>query len=210
MTLGPALAGGIRSLGLEIDAATQEKLLAYVALLEKWNRTYNLTAIRQPEHMITHHVLDSLAVLPHLSQTALRIADIGSGGGLPGIPIALARPGWHVVLIESSRKKATFLRQASLELGLAQVDVVPTRAESYEPPVPFDVVISRAYSSLGAFVEVARRLAPSGRWLAMKGAYPHDELAQLPPAAHLVSVPRLDVPGLHADRHLVIIESAPA
>jgi 16S rRNA (guanine527-N7)-methyltransferase len=210
MTLGPALAGGIRSLGLDIDAAAQEKLLAYVALLEKWNRTYNLTAIREPERMVTHHLLDSLAVLPYLPQAALHIADIGSGGGLPGIPLALVRPAWHVALIESSQKKTSFLRQASLELGLTHVEVVSMRVESYEPSVPFDIAISRAYSELDAFVEAARRLSPSGRWFAMKGAYPRDELARLPAAARVLCTPRLEVPGLHAERHLVIMEAAPA
>jgi 16S rRNA (guanine527-N7)-methyltransferase len=210
MTLGPALAGGIRSLGLDIDAVAQGKLLAYVALLEKWNRTYNLTAIREPERIVTHHLLDSLAVLPYLTQATLRLADIGSGGGLPGIPLAVARPAWHATLIDSSRKKASFLRQASLELGLTRVEVVPLRVESYEPSVPFDVAISRAYSNLGAFIEAARRIAPSGRWLAMKGAYPHDELAAVPPAARVLSVARLDIPGLQAERHLVIMEAASA
>ena len=209
MTLGPALAGGIRSLGLEIDTVTQEKLLAYVSLLEKWNRTYNLTAIREPERMVTHHLLDSLAVLPHLAGSTLRIADIGSGGGLPGIPLALAQPTWQVALIESSRKKSSFLRQASFELGLTGVEVVPLRVESYVPSIAFDVAISRAYADLGAFIGAARRVAPSGRWLAMKGAYPQGELAMLPAAARMIAVPRLQVPGLQAERHLVIMEAAP-
>ena len=211
MTLGPALAGGIRALGLDVGAATQAKLLHYVALLEKWNRTYNLTAIREPERMVAHHLLDSLAVLPHLpGVSALRVVDVGSGAGLPGIPIALARPGWHVALLDSNGKKTAFLRQVVAELGLANGEVVAMRIEDYRPAVLFDVAISRAYGELGTFVaDAARLIKPSGRWLAMKGAHPTDELARIGPDIRVIGVPRLDVPGLAAERHLVIMEPQP-
>jgi 16S rRNA (guanine527-N7)-methyltransferase len=210
MTVGAALSGGVRALGLEIDAATQGRLLAYVALLEKWNRTYNLTAIREPERMVSHHLLDSLAVLPYFPEAAvLRVVDIGSGGGLPGIPIALARPSWSVVLVDSSQKKAAFLRQARAELRLSNLDVVATRIEGWGPASPFDVAISRAYADLHRFASDAGRVTkPTGRWLAMKGTYPADELAGLPEGVRVVAARRLDVPGLDAERHLVIMERA--
>ncbi len=208
MTVEAALSAGVRALGLEIDAATQGRLLTYVALLEKWNRTYNLTAIREPERMVSHHLLDSLAVLPYFPEAAvLRIVDIGSGGGLPGIPIALARPAWSVVLVDSSQKKAAFLRQARAELHLSNVEVVATRVEDYQPPSPFDVAVSRAYADLDRFAGDAGRITkPTGRWLAMKGTYPADELARLPEGVRAVAARRLDVPGLGAERHVVIME----
>jgi 16S rRNA (guanine527-N7)-methyltransferase len=209
MTLGPALAGGIRALGLDIDAAAQAKLVAYVALLEKWNRTHNLTAIRDPERMLTHHLLDALAVLPHFPRSAsLRLVDIGSGGGVPGVPIAVARPAWQVTLVDSSRKKTAFLRQAVIELSLPNVEIATTRVEDYEPPAPFDIAMSRAYSDLRAFAAAARRLAPTGEWMAMKGTYPEDELAQLPADVQVTAISKLDVPGIDAERHLVIMQAS--
>ncbi len=124
MRLSRVLAAGIAALGLDLDDAAQTKLLAYVALLEKWNRTHNLTAIREPDRMLTHHVLDALATLPHLPQApGLRLIDVGSGGGSPGVPLAVARPDWHVTLLDSKRKKATFLRQVAAELDLRNVAV---------------------------------------------------------------------------------------
>jgi len=210
MTLAPALAGGIRALGIDVGPAGQAQLLAYIALLEKWNRTHNLTAIRTAEQMVTHHILDSLAVVPHVpTQASTRIVDIGSGGGLPGIPIAVARPGWHVTLLDSNQKKAAFLRQAVAELTLRNADVVARRAENYDPQARFDVAISRAYSNLAGFVVQARRLTrPGGIWLAMKGVYPAEELRELPPDVSTIAVPRLTVPGLHAERHLVVMRAA--
>lgn len=212
MTLGQALAGGISALGLDLDATAQTKLSAYVALLEKWNRTHNLTAIRDLERMVTHHVLDSLAVLPHLSQaSSLRIIDIGSGGGLPGIPLAIARPAWHVALLDSSHKKAAFLRQAAAELPLTNVEVVTSRAEDYAPATRFDVAISRAFSDLVRFSAAARHLVgSSGKLIAMKGVYPHEEMAHLPTTIRVIAVPALEVPGLEGARHLVIMEGGTA
>jgi len=191
MTLAPALAGGIRALGIDVGPAGQAQLLAYIALLEKWNRTHNLTAIRTAEQMVTHHILDSLAVVPHVpTQASTRIVDIGSGGGLPGIPIAVARPGWHVTLLDSNQKKAAFLRQAVAELTLRNADVVARRAENYDPQARFDVAISRAYSNLAGFVVQARRLTrPGGIWLAMKGVYPAEELRELPPDVSTTQCP---------------------
>jgi 16S rRNA (guanine527-N7)-methyltransferase len=162
--------------------------------------------------MITHHVLDALAVLPHLPRGAgLRILDVGSGGGVPGIPLAIARPDWRVVMLDSNHKKTAFLAQAIIELGLAGAESVTARVEEYVPTAPFDVVISRAFADLAGFAETsARHLAPHGRLVAMKGVHPDEEIAALPPSMRVVATPRLAVPGLDAARHLVIMEQATA
>ena len=212
MTLGPALADGLRALGFTVEAATQERLLDYVALLVKWNRTYNLTAIREPAGMVRQHLLDSLAVLPHLpAGRSLRLLDVGSGAGLPGIPIALARPQWRVALLDSSAKKAAFLRQAVAELGLANAEVIAMRVEDYRPALPYDVAISRAFADLETFVGVACPLLdPAGRLLAMKGAVPAQEIERVAGCVRVLAVPQIDVPGLEVERHLVIMEPGPA
>src|SRR3989454_5920057 len=152
MTLAGALAAGVAALGLDVDAAAQTKLLAYTALLDKWNRTHNLTAIREPQRVVTHHLLDALATLPHLPDAkSLRLIDVGSGGGLPGVPLAIARPQWRVSLLDSNRKKAAFLRQAASALALANVAVAAMRGEEDAPGAPFDVVVSRAFADLTPF-----------------------------------------------------------
>lgn len=209
MTLARALAGGVAALGLDLDAAAQTKLLAYLALLDKWNRTHNLTAIREPERMVTHHLLDALATLPHLPEAeTLRLIDVGSGGGLPGVPLAIARPQWRVTLLDSNRKKAAFLRQAAAELALANVAVAAMRADDYAPDTPFDVAISRAFADLGEFAAAACHLVrPGGHLFAMKGVYPRKELKALPRVFRVVAVPALEVPGLGAERHLVIMQA---
>ena len=196
--------------GAPLDRIARNKLGAFLRLLVKWNRTYNLTAIREPERMVTHHVLDALSVLPHLpSRAGIRILDVGSGPGVPGIPLALARPDWQFVLIDSSEKKTAFLQQAVIELGLANVEVVAERSEDYAPAAPFDVVISRAFADLADFAAAAaQHLAPDGRLYAMKGELPADEIARLPAGYHVVATPELAVPGLDAARHLVIIARA--
>ncbi len=207
-----ALRAGIDVLGLAIDRAAEQKLHAYVALLDKWNRTHNLTAIRDREQMLTHHLLDSLAVLPHLPErTALRVVDVGSGGGLPGIPLAIVRPDWHVTLIDSNHKKTAFLAQAAIELPLPNVEVVADRAEQVAPSSRFDVVISRAYSTLATFiVQTQQLLAPGGRWVAMKGVLPHDEMKALDASVCIAATPALRVPGVDGERHLVIMEPTSA
>jgi 16S rRNA (guanine527-N7)-methyltransferase len=205
-----ALRAGIAVLGLSIDRAAHDTLLAYLALLDKWNRTHNLTAIRDRDLMITHHLLDSLAVLPHLPmRSGLRVADVGSGGGLPGIPLALARPDWHVTLIDSGQKKTAFLSQAAIELPLPNVDVVTARVENVVPSLPFDVVISRAYATLRTFVEqTAGLLGRDGRWVAMKGTLPGDEIEALPADISVEAAPSLTVPGMVGERHLVVMKPA--
>jgi 16S rRNA (guanine527-N7)-methyltransferase len=202
------LATGIAALGLALDATQRAALTAYLALLAKWNKTYNLTAIREPQRMITHHLLDALAVVPHLPATpGLRILDVGAGGGVPGIPLAIARPDAHVVMIDANHKKAAFLVQAGIELKLPNIESHAVRVEDFAPALPFDIVISRAFSGLGAFASVAaRHLAPHGSILAMKGVHPDEELASLPPEFVVLAKPSLAVPGLGASRHLVIMQ----
>jgi len=211
MTPEQALSAGIAELSIQVDGDAQQKLLDYLALLEKWNRTHNLTAIRGVDRMVAQHLLDSLAVLPHVFQRgAGHLADIGSGGGLPGIPIAIARPDWDVTLIDSSHKKSTFLRQAAIELGLGNVSVINARAEDYDGAQRFELVVSRAFSDLATFAALWRRfLARGGRLVAMKGAYPHAEIGEIPGGLRIVDVPALRVPGLDAQRHLVILEEIP-
>jgi 16S rRNA (guanine527-N7)-methyltransferase len=199
------LGEGLAGLGLNLSAETQTRLLRYLALLSKWNRTYNLTAIREPSRLVRHHLLDSLAVLPYLDGSA--IVDVGSGAGLPGIPLAVAQPEWRVVLLDSNHKKGAFLRQAVLELKLQNTEVVTARVERWNPARLFDVAISRAFSDLPGFVEAAGRLcAPAGVLAAMKGVYPDEELAQLGSRARVLKVVSLHVPGLQAARHLVLLQ----
>jgi len=203
----------LRQAGVSLPPGARDKIARYLDLLAEWNRTYNLTAIREPARMVTHHVLDALAVLPHLpdesAHPGLRLLDVGSGGGVPAIPLAIARPTWRVVALDSSHKKGAFLQQAVIELPLANVEAVIARVEDYAPPALFDVVISRAFSDLATFVESsARHLADGGRLVAMKGVYPDEEVAQLPPAFRVVAAPALKVPGLDAERHLIVMERA--
>ncbi len=208
MTQRAALERGLGELGLALPARVCDQLIAYVALLTKWNRSYNLTAIREPHAMVSHHLLDSLAVLPHLPLGAQgRLADAGTGAGLPGIPLALARPGWHVALIESNQKKAAFLRQATIELGMKNVEVHEGRAEAWRPAVLFAVVISRAFAELTEFVAACRHLLDAGGTLAaMKGKRPDKEVEQLPPDVRCKSIVSLRTPQVDAERHLVLCE----
>lgn len=197
---------GLAALGVTLPAGARERLLDYAALLLKWNRVYNLTAIRDPEQAVTHHLLDALSVLPHLDGIT-RLADVGSGGGLPGIPLAIVRPTLAVTSIEAVGKKASFQQQARIELDLANFQVVSERVESVRVDTPFDAVISRAFSELVDFVALTRHLLrPGGRLLAMKGVYPRDELERLPAGVRVVAAPALTVPGLAAHRHLIILE----
>jgi 16S rRNA (guanine527-N7)-methyltransferase len=152
-------------------------------------------------------VLDALAILPHLSALPdARVLDVGSGGGVPGIPLAIARPQWHVTLLDSNRKKTTFLTQAAIELGLRNVDVATTRVEAFRPQAPYDVIVSRAYADLADFAQgAAAHLAPGGVLAAMKGVYPDEELRELPPRFEVTGTPAVDVPGLEATRHLILM-----
>lgn len=211
-TLAETLARGIAALGLAVPAAQRAQLLAFLDLLAKWNKTYNLTAIREPERMVTHHLLDALAVLPQLPHRgALRVLDVGSGGGIPGLPLAIARPDWQLTLVDTSHKKVAFLTQAAIELRLTNVTAHATRVEDFKPTERYDIVISRAFADLGTFAGIsARHLAPHGALVAMKGVHPDEELAELPLEFTVIAKPVLAVPGLDAARHLIVMQHAAA
>jgi len=205
MSLAEQLAQGIAELGLHVSTAAQRKLLDYLALIAKWNRVHNLTAVREDAKMVSDHLLDCLAVAPHLE--ARTVLDVGSGAGLPGIPLALTWPQARVTLLDSNHKKAAFLRQAMIELGLENTEVVCERVETWQPQRVFELVISRALSDLREFLNLAGRLcAANGTVAAMKGLYPHEELAQLPSGFSLRGVVALKVPGMRAQRHLVLLD----
>lgn len=200
---------GLATLGIALPDAAQRKLLAYVALLQKWNKTFALTALRDPAKAVSHHLLDSLAVLPYVTQDSL--LDVGSGGGQPGIPLAIARPDLAVTLLDSNSKKTAFLQQAVIELELKNVAVHCGRVEQYRPPEKFAGIVSRAFSELADFVTLsAALLAPEGRWLALKGVRPDDEIARLPEAVAVDAVHRLAVPGVEGERHLVVLRKSDA
>ena len=203
--LRPPLESGLAELAL--DPALSALLLDYLALLARWNRTYNLTAVRDPAKMVTLHLLDSLAMHPHLQPGAL--ADLGTGPGLPGIPLALARPDVQVTLVESNGKKARFLREAARQLKLANVSVAESRIEAFKPAATFDAITARALATLPLILELGGHLpGPDGRLLAMKGVLPNDEIAALPAGWRVAAVHPLRVPGLDAERHLVEVVRA--
>ena len=198
---------GLDALGL--DRALAGPLLAYLALLRRWNATYNLTAIRDPLQMVSLHLLDSLAMHPHVAGLA-SLADLGTGPGLPGIPLALAHPGLRVTLVESNGKKARFLREAVRSLGLGNARVAESRAEALDEPGAHAAITARALATLPDIIAVGGHLvAPGGRLLAMKGVRPDEEIAALPAGWRLQAVHPLQVPGLAAERHLVVVERGP-
>ncbi len=199
-----ALAAGLADLGIALSDEAQRKLLAFRDLLLKWNKTYNLTALRDPEQAISHHLLDSLSILPHVGPEPM--LDVGSGGGLPGIPLAIARPDLPVGMVDTVQKKATFLQQASIELDLKNVAVHHARVEEMQGQ--YAQISSRAFAEIALFVALTRHLlAPGGRWLAMKGQRPDDELKALPDDIAVEAIVSLTVPGLDAERHLIILKA---
>jgi 16S rRNA (guanine527-N7)-methyltransferase len=207
MSQAQQLEQGLAALGIELPPAAQEKLLAYAALLYKWNKTFSLTAMREQDKAVSHHLLDSLAVLPFVPPGSL--LDVGSGGGMPGIPLAIARPELRVTLLDSNSKKAAFLQQAAIELALPNISVHCGRVEQYHPAVEFSAITSRAFSELADFVNLSGHLLlPDGVWLAMKGQWPQDEIARLTKEIALVDVHRLVVPGVDGERHLVVLSQA--
>ena len=200
------LAQGLAAMAIDLSEAAQAKLLAYAALLDKWNKTYSLTALRGSGKAVSHHLLDSLAVLPYVPAGSL--LDVGSGGGMPGIPLAIVRPDLVVTLIDSNSKKTAFLRQAVIELRLTNVNVHCERVEQYHPSLPFSAITSRAFAELADFVVLSRHLlAPDGVWLAMKGVWPQAEIAALPAGVRVRAVNPLRVPGVDGERHVVILDN---
>lgn len=207
MSLASQLAQGLAELGVELAPSAEEQLLRYVALLAKWNRVYNLTGVREPTRMLAYHVLDSLAVVPHVA--ARTVLDVGSGAGLPGIPLAVALPQTRVTLLEARHKKAAFLRQAAIELALGNVEVVCERAERWHPQQRFELVISRAFGDLARLAAAAgSHVAPGGTLAAMCSARALPEGASCPPGFRLRRVQPLRVPGVRGARELVLLEPA--
>lgn len=204
-TLAESLSVGLAELGGPgLTEQQQATLLGYLALLQRWNRTYNLTAIKEPGRMITGHLLDSLAILPWVGEG--RLLDAGTGAGLPGVPLAVASPRLDVTLLDSAGKKIRFLNHVRRELQLGNMTPVQERLESFMPELGFDVVVSRAFADLASFSRAAvHLLGPTTRLLAMKGRYPDAELRELPDGVRVQSVEELSVPGLQQERHLVIM-----
>ncbi|WP_397454097.1 16S rRNA (guanine(527)-N(7))-methyltransferase RsmG [Pseudomonas sp. NA-150] len=198
------LSRGAQQLGVDLSESQHSQLLAYLALLIKWNKAYNLTAVRDPDEMVSRHLLDSLSVVPFIAGE--RWLDVGSGGGMPGIPLAILFPEMNVTVLDSNGKKTRFLTQVKLELKLDNLEVIHSRVEAFQPALPFTGIVSRAFSSLEDFTGWTRHLGDTDtRWLAMKGLHPADELVALPKDFHLDSAQALTVPGCQGQRHLLIL-----
>lgn len=207
--LADRLASGAQALGVVLSPPQQEKLLAYLALLQKWNQVYNLTAVRDPQEMLSHHLLDSLAVIPpvrrYTAGRPLRLLDVGSGAGLPGVVIAICCPELAVDCVDTVGKKAAFIQQVALTLKLPHLRGLHDRVERLAGP--YDVILSRAFASLADFVSVSgAALGEGGVWLAMKGKHPAEEIAALPPEVTVFHVEPLHVPGLDAERCLLTLK----
>lgn len=204
-TIEQQLHDGLAELGLTATPVQITSLTRFLRLLEKWNRAFNLSGIRDPHDMAARHVLDSLTVLPYLH--GISILDVGTGAGLPGLPLAVLEPRRHFTLLDSGGKKVRFVRHALGELALANVSVVQERVEAYSPADAFDTVVCRAFTSLGSFARRCGRLAASrGRLVAMKGHFPEDELAESPADWQATEVAAVTVPGLAGQRHVVVLE----
>ena len=198
------LQSGLNAMNLDLTIPQQLLLLEYVALLKKWNSTYNLTALRDENTMISHHLLDSLTLLPYVAN-AQTLMDVGSGGGMPGIPTAICRPDLHITLLDSNTKKTTFLQQAVIELGLKNVTVASGRVEAMHDK-KVDVVTSRAFAELHDFIALTKHLLnENGYWAAMKGVYPYEELENVPQNIEVYQIDKLNVPTLNAERHMVLM-----
>ncbi len=207
------LEDGLQDMGLQIDSVQKEKLIAYLLLIDKWNKIHNLTAIRDPLEMVTLHLLDSLSVLAHVQALApANLLDVGAGAGLPSIPLAICLPELQVSAIDSVAKKTTFMRQVKGELGLSNFQVEPGRVEMFKKPIKFDVIISRAFSEMGLFVKLTNHLlAEGGQWLAMKGLMPAREFEHTDFKLANVCVRKIEVLrvfGLNAERHLVFLSAS--
>ncbi len=198
------LQSGLKEMGLDLSGEQQDKLLAYVEMLKKWNKTYNLTALRDESQIISHHLLDSLTLPPYL-EGAQTMLDVGSGGGQPGIPAAVCRTDLQITLLDANTKKTSFLQQAAIELELKNVRVVSGRVEAVQG-LRADVITSRAFAELADFVNwTAHLLQNGGCWAAMKGVYPAAEIDRLPDSVCVERVDKIRVPQLNAERHMVIL-----
>ncbi|WP_409075025.1 16S rRNA (guanine(527)-N(7))-methyltransferase RsmG [Pantoea sp. C3] len=194
----------LQAANISLSDQQKQQLIGYVSLLDKWNKAYNLTSVRDPQQMLVRHILDSIVVAPHLKGS--RFIDVGTGPGLPGIPLAIVMPEAHFTLLDSLGKRVRFLRQVQHELGLENITPVQIRVEEFPSEPPFDGVISRAFASLEDMVNWCHHLpAPEGRFFALKGVRPDDEIASLPAGYKLDAVVELKVPQLDGERHLVII-----
>lgn len=198
---------GAQALKVNLSEQQQQQLLAYLGLLIKWNKAYNLTAVRNPDEMVSRHLLDSLSVVPYVAQHGDDWLDVGSGGGMPGVPLAILFPDRRFTLLDSNGKKTRFLTQVKLELKLDNLEVIHNRVEAFTPERPFSGIISRAFSSLEDFTNWTRHLGDlHSHWLAMKGVHPDDELQALPDDFRLDSCQILKVPGCQGQRHLLILQ----
>ena len=213
MSLLPQITRSLQALDIDVIAAPKQlakSIEHYLLLIEKWNKIHNLTAIRNPHDMLVQHVLDSLAVLPHIHGP--HIIDVGTGAGLPGIPVALARPDWQVTLVESNQKKTAFLQQVKIEMGLQNVEIMAQRVEDVRLAGKVDTVITRAFSELGEFIALTRHLpaenAANCRWVAMKANCAENELKQIRAPFGIEKIVALTVPGLDAARQLIIIKKS--
>ncbi len=205
-TLAHRLQAGIQRLGVDVTPGAQQCLLQYVHTLHKWNQSFNLTAVREPQEMISRHILDSLSILPYVSGP--RVLDIGTGPGLPGMVLAIARPDWSLSLLDSKGKKIRFLVQFQQQAGLENVEIIQERIEKFQPEEKFDTLVTRAFAALPKFLAGVQGLcAPGGRIVAMKGHIPDEELAAVVADNYkVVAVKAMVVPGVEAARHVVIIE----
>ncbi|MGX5727340.1 16S rRNA (guanine(527)-N(7))-methyltransferase RsmG [Metapseudomonas otitidis] len=200
------LTQGAATLGVALDARQHELLMGYLALLIKWNKAYNLTAVRNPDEMVSRHLLDSLSVVPFVAERGDDWLDVGSGGGMPGVPLAILFPERRFTLLDSNGKKTRFLTQVKLELGLDNLSVVNARVEAFRPEQPFAGIVSRAFSALEDFANWTRHLGDRDtHWLAMKGLRPDDELARMPDDFKVEAEHTLAVPGCQGQRHLLIL-----
>lgn len=210
-TLGPKLVAGLQAMGIAIEPSQQERMLTYLAEFNKWNKAYNLSAVRDPEQMLYRHLLDSLSVLPHVRRKSpKRVIDVGTGGGLPGIPLAIALPDCQFTLLDSNGKKTRFLFHIKTLLGLDNVRVENGRVEQFRPESGYDLVISRAFASLSDMVSGCEHLLSSnGLYMAMKGIYPEEELAAVADWVNLIASHSLEIPGDEGERHLLALQSRP-